>query len=158
MPALLQNPVALIALVAIVAFLVYTGIRVGPSFLTRRLIGLIFVIFGVTFITFILGFWGGGPDGVLAVNNQCGVRCTPIVLRNLENLYGLRDPWYTQYGHFLNNLVHGQLGYSFLNRSRAVTAILSSGIPVSVDLQLEAITVQLLIGVPLGIVTALRPG
>jgi ABC-type dipeptide/oligopeptide/nickel transport system permease component len=154
----LQNPVALIALVAIVGFLVYTGIRVGPSFLTRRLVGLVFVVFGVTFITFILGFWGGGPNGALAVNNQCGVRCTPVVLTNLENLYGLRDAWYVQYGNFLNSLVHGSLGYSYLHRSRAVTDILSSGVPVSVDLQLEAIGLQLVIGVPLGIFAALRAG
>jgi ABC-type dipeptide/oligopeptide/nickel transport system permease component len=158
MQTLLANPLALIALLAVLAFLVYTGVRVGPAFLIKRLAGLIFVAFGVSFITFILGFWGGGPNGVNSIDIQCGIHCTESTLRNLENFYGLRDPWYVQYGHYLQRLVHFNLGLSYNNRERTVLSILGSGIPVSIDLQLEAISLQLLLGVPLGILTALRAG
>lgn len=158
MQQLLASPLALIALLALLAFLVYTGVRVGPAFLTKRLAGLVFVALGVSFITFILGFWGGGPNGVNSIDIQCGIHCTPATLRNLEDFYGLRDPWYIQYGHFLQRLVHFDLGTSYNNRERSVISILGGGIPVSVDLQLEAISAQLLIGVPLGVLAALRAG
>jgi ABC-type dipeptide/oligopeptide/nickel transport system permease component len=158
MQQLLASPLALIILLAILAFLVYTAIRVGPGFLIKRLAGLVFVGLGVTFITFILGFWGGGPNGVNSINIQCGIHCTEGVLRNLENFYGLRDPWYVQYAHFLQRLVHFDLGYSYDNRERTVISILGSGIPVSVDLQIEAISLQLIVGVPLGILASLRAG
>ncbi len=156
--ALLSSPLALIALVALLGFLVYTAIRVGPTFLIRRLAGLIFVALGVSFITFILGFWGGGPNGALSINQQCGVHCTPQVLEAIENAYGLRDPWYIQYWHFLVRLVHFDLGTSYITRERSVNSILVSGIPISVDLQLEAISLQLIVGIPVGIFTALRAG
>jgi peptide/nickel transport system permease protein/oligopeptide transport system permease protein len=154
----LANPFAVLALVAVLAFLAFTGIRVGPGFLVKRLAGLVFVVLGVTFITFILGFWGGGPDGVDVVDIQCGAHCTPAVLTSLETFYHLRDPWYQQYGGFLQRLAHLDLGYSFSNRERTVDSILAAGVPVSVDLQVEAIGLELLIGVPLGVLAALRAG
>jgi ABC-type dipeptide/oligopeptide/nickel transport system permease component len=156
----LDSPLAALALVAILAFFVYTGIKVGPTFLVKRLAGLVFVIIGVTFITFLLGFWGAGPNGYNVVVLQCGIHCNadPSVVPNLENFYGLRDPWYQQYAHFLNNLAHFTLGYSYNNRERLVNDILASGVPVSVDLQVEAITLQLVIGIPIGIISALRSG
>ena len=158
MSSVLSSPIALGALVAILAFFVYTGIRVGPTFLIKRLAGLVFVVIGVTFITFILGFFGAGPNGATAVVNQCGIHCTPNVLVSLENFYHLRDPWYEQYGGFLTRLLHLDLGFSFNNRERTITSILASGVPVSVSLQVEAIILQLLVGVPLGIYAALRAG
>jgi ABC-type dipeptide/oligopeptide/nickel transport system permease component len=155
---LIQNPISIILLLIIIAFLVYTAIRVGPAFLIKRLAGLVFVAIGVTFITFILGFWGGGKNGENSIIIQCGIHCTQTTLQNLENFYGLRDPWYIQYGHFLQRLVHLDLGFSYDNRERTVISILGSGIPVSVDLQVEALIAQLIIGVPLGILAALRAG
>jgi ABC-type dipeptide/oligopeptide/nickel transport system permease component len=154
----LNNLPLFIAGLLLLAFLVYTGVRVGPNFLIRRLAGLIFVVFGVSFITFILGYIGAGPDGVLAVIGQCGVRCTPAVLRNLENFYGLRDPWYVQYGHYLNRLAHFDLGLTFTNREIHVWDLLRNGVPISLQLQIEAISLQLLVGIPIGVITALRAG
>jgi ABC-type dipeptide/oligopeptide/nickel transport system permease component len=145
-------------LLALLAFIVYATVRVGPAFMIKRLAGTLFVALGVTFVTFILGFWGGGPDGVLDINQLCGVHCTPQVLIALENIYHLRDPWYLQYWHFLDNLLHGSLGNSYQFRERTVNSILASGVPVSVDLQLEAISVQLIIGIPIGVLAALRAG
>jgi ABC-type dipeptide/oligopeptide/nickel transport system permease component len=153
---LLSNLPALIALLAVLAFLVYTGVRVGPSFLIRRLAGLVFVALGVSFITFILAFWGAGRNGELAVIAQCGNRCTPDLLAHLEDFYHLRDPWYQQFAEFLNRVIHGSLGYSYANRERAVNDILASGVPISVTLQLENYAVQVLLGVPIGIIAALR--
>jgi ABC-type dipeptide/oligopeptide/nickel transport system permease component len=153
-----SNLMVIVTPLALLAFLVFTGFRVGPAFLIKRLGGLVFVLLGVTFITFLLGYIGAGPDGAGVVLNQCGQRCTPSIVRNLEDFYHLRDPWYQQYGAFLSRLAHFDLGYSFLNRSRSVWDILRTGVPISVQLQLENYTVVLLIGIPIGILSALRAG
>ena len=153
-----MDPIAIGVVVALIAFFVYTGIRVGPTFLIKRLAGLIFVVIGVTFITFILGFFGAGPNGQTAVYNQCGIHCIPSILVNLENFYHLRDPWYQQYAEFLTRLLHFNLGFSFSNRETSVNSILASEVPVSVSLQIEAIALQLIIGIPLGVIAAIRAG
>ncbi len=64
----LSNLPAIITAVIVLAFLVFTGIRLGPQFLVRRLAGLIFVIFGVTFITFILGYFAATQPGIYPLN------------------------------------------------------------------------------------------
>jgi ABC-type dipeptide/oligopeptide/nickel transport system permease component len=155
---ILNNLPLLIAGLLLLAFLVFTGIRVGPNFLIRRLAGLVFVVFGVSFVTFLLVLIGAGPNGELAVIGQCTTHCTPAILRNLENFYGLRDPWYIQYVHYLNRLAHFDLGFSFTNREIRVWDILQSGVPISLSIQIEAISLNLLIGIPLGVITALRAG
>lgn len=158
MGALFSSLPAVIAVLVLLAFMAYVAIRVNPGFLIKRLAGLVFVVLGVSFITFILGFWGSGPNGIEAVIGQCGNRCTPTILRNLENIYGLRDPWYVQYGHYLQRLIHGDLGLSFANRNRTVWDILQQGVPVSLTLQAFAIPLTVIVGVPIGIYSAIRAG
>lgn len=147
-----------IAAVLLLAFLVYTGIRVGPNFLIRRLAGLVFVLIGVTFITFILGFFGAGPNGELVVITFCGPHCTGSALNNLETLFGLNQPWYVQYGQYLVRLAHFDLGLSYVNRDLHVWDLLRQGVPISLSLNVEAIILNLVVGIPLGVVTALRAG
>ena len=112
MQELLSNLPALILLIGILAALVYAGVRIGPRFLLRRLAGLIFVVIGVTFVTFILGYIT--PGNVVAV--LCGDKCPSSTRHAIEAQYGLTLPWYEQYGRFLNNLVHFNLGISFATR------------------------------------------
>lgn len=154
MDQLLSNLPALIVLIAFIGILAYSGVRVGPNFLIRRLAGLVFVLIGVTFIVFILGYLSPGT----AIDGLCGNRCTPAVLTQLQHLYGLDLPWYTQYGNFLNDLLHFNLGLSFQQRGQTVLSILGSGIPISAQVGLPAVVLQVLIGVPLGIFAAVRAG
>lgn len=154
MDQLLSNLPALIVLIAFLAILAYAGTRVGPNFLIRRLAGLVFVIIGVTFIVFILGYLSPGT----AIDGLCGNRCTLSVLAQLQHLYGLDKPWYEQYATFLNHLIHGDLGLSFQQRGQSVLNIMGSGIPISAQVGLPAVVLQVLIGVPLGILAAVRAG
>lgn len=154
MGQILSNLPALIVLVAILAILAYAGIRIGPNFLIRRLAGLVFVLFGVTFIVFILGYLSPGT----AIDGLCGNRCTLPVLAQLKHLYGLDKPWYEQYGTFLNNLLHFDLGLSFQQRGQTVLSIMGSGIPLSAEVGLPAVVLQVIIGVPLGVIAAVRAG
>lgn len=148
-----QLPLA-IALLAVIAIIVYSGFRVGPRFLIRRLTGLVFVLFGVTFITFILGYLSPGDP----LRIQCGDKCTTEILQRLDHLYGLDLPWYQQYWNFLTNLLHFNLGRSYATQGQLVWDILRDRVPVSLQLSLSALVLQLLIGIPIGIFAAVRAG
>jgi ABC-type dipeptide/oligopeptide/nickel transport system permease component len=153
MADLFSNLPEVIFLLIVVAIFAFGGIRIGPRFVIRRLAGLIFVLFGVTFITFILGYVTPGT----AVDLLCN-KCTTAKLDALYTQYGLNLPWYQQYGNFLNHLLHFDLGLSFAVRGERVLDVLGGGVPVSAQLGLSALAIQVLIGVPVGIFAAVRAG
>ena len=153
MDSFLTNLPAIITLVVIAGFLAYTGVRIGVRFLVRRIAGLFFVLFGVTFITFIMGYFAPGS----AVTQQLGVHINqPGAKKNLLHFYHLDLPWYKQYLYFIEQLLHGSLGDSFINRGESVLSILMRGVPVSAQLGLSALFVTLVIGIPLGMLAAVR--
>jgi ABC-type dipeptide/oligopeptide/nickel transport system permease component len=149
MGQLSQNLPGIIALAVLVGICAFAGIRVGPRFLIRRIAGVIFVVFGVTFITFLLGFFAPG-------NAAIGQTRDKNLIKFLEHFYGLDQPWYVQYGRFLNNLLHFNLGYSYLDRSQTVLDILGRYVPVSAQLGVTAVVLAILVGVPLGLYAAVR--
>lgn len=154
MEQLLSKLPVVIALIAVLAFLAYTGTRLGPRFVIRRLAGLVFVILGVTFITFILGYLSPiGPE-----YTQCQAKCTPALIHSLRHYYGLDRPWYTQYFSFLSTLLHGSLGLSYTAKGQTVLGIMGRGVPISAELGLSAISLQLLLGIPVGIIAAVKAG
>lgn len=143
----------IVAVLLVVAVFTFGGMRIGLRFVIRRLAGLIFVLLGVSFITFILGYiTPGSPIDLL-----CS-RCTAQKYAALHAFYGLDLPWYQQYWNFLTNLLHFNLGMSFQIRGLKVTDILSSGIPISAEIGVLAVIIQVFIGVPVGIYAAVRAG
>src|SRR5438874_13824460 len=79
------------------------------QFLGKRLIGLIFVVIGVTFITFIMGYFAPGDP----IRIQMGRHFDPLLYARLRHAYGLDLPWYQQYYNFLVALLRGDFGRSF---------------------------------------------
>ncbi len=152
MGALLSNAVGIIIVLALIGFLVFTGFRLGPRFLVRRLAGLVFVLIGVTFITFIMGYFAPGN----AVFQQLGQHYTKQQYDALIHAYGLDLPWYQQYANFVIRLLHFDLGYSFINDSRSVWSILSLYVPASVQLGVAGVVTALILGIPTGILAAVR--
>ncbi|MEO8972164.1 MAG: ABC transporter permease, partial [Ktedonobacteraceae bacterium] len=122
------------------------------QFLIKRFIGLIFVIIGVTFITFILGYFAPGDP----IRGLLGNHFTAPLYNSLRHAYGLDVPWYQQYWNFLVNLAHFNFGYSFKQQGYPVWNILKEGVPVSAELGLWALVIQVVVGVPLGIYSALK--
>ena len=122
------------------------------QFLIKRLIGLIFVILCVTFITFIMGYFAPGDP----IRTLLGQHYTLKTYLALKHAYGLDLPWYQQYLNYLNGLLHGSLGLSIVQQNRPVWDMLSSGVPVSTELALWALAIQIVVGVPLGILSALK--
>lgn len=124
-------------------------------FLITRAIGLVIVIIGVTFITFIFGYFAPGDP----VRTMLGTNHYSLFLYNsLKHTYGLDLPWWQQYFNFVVNALHGNFGLSYAYTERASWDVLKDGLPYSIELGLEALTATLLIGIPLGIFSALRTG
>jgi ABC-type dipeptide/oligopeptide/nickel transport system permease component len=84
------------------------------QFLLKRFIGLLFVVLGVTFITFIMGnFAPGDPIRVLL-----GEHPDKVLEMQLRHTYGLDLPWYQQYWNYLTHLVKFDFGLSFRYQNR----------------------------------------
>ncbi len=122
------------------------------QFLIKRFIGLMFVIIGVTFITFIMGYFAPGDP----IRTLLGEHFDPVVYASLKHSYGLDLPWYQQYFNFFTGLLRLDFGTSFHYEGRAVWDIISQGLPYSLELGLWALLLQVIVGVPLGIISAIR--
>ncbi|GHO82043.1 ABC transporter permease [Dictyobacter formicarum] len=122
------------------------------QFLLKRLLGLLFVLFGVSFITFIIGYFSP-IDPVLQLLGQ---HYTPESYARLRHAYGLDLPWYLQYFHYIVNLLHFDLGRSIHNQSRRVIDLLKDGIPISAEIATWGLLITLLLGIPAGILSAIK--
>lgn len=124
------------------------------AFVGRRLLVAIPVLLGVTLVVFsILQLIPGDPAQILLF----GSSPTPQAVANLRTQLGLDDSFFVQYGRYLGRLFTGDLGYSYVTQQSVGSEIVSR-LPYTINLTLAAMTVALLIGVPLGIVSGLRPG
>lgn len=121
-------------------------------FLLKRFIGLIFILIGVTFITFILGYFAPGDPIRESMGSHFNVRLWLI----LRHEYGFDLPWYQQYYNFLVRLIHFDLGTSFHPQQEAVWEILKDGVPITVELSFWGSIISLALGIPVGIISALR--
>lgn len=122
------------------------------QFLIKRFIGLLFVVFGVTFITFILGYLAPSDP----IKEMLGAHYTYASWFRLRHEFGLDLPWYQQYFQYIGGLLHGDLGTAFHPQQRAVWDILKDGVPISTELAFWGTIVTLLVGIPVGIWSALR--
>jgi oligopeptide transport system permease protein len=116
----------------------------------RRLLGVVPTLFCIVSASFfIVRLAPGGPfDQEQAL--------APQIRANLDKLYGLDQPVGVQYLHYLNGLAHGELGPSFKLRDFSVGELIAQGLPLSLTLGSAAILLAILIGIPLGIVAAVR--
>ena len=118
--------------------------------ISRRALSLIFVLFSVTFLTFIVSYLAPGDP----VRNMMGGRQDPVRYEFLRHMYGFDLPWYQQYFNFLWHLLHGNLGYSFKYPERPVWELIATGVPVSFKLGLTALLLSIIVGVPAGVFAA----
>ncbi len=120
------------------------------AFLSRRLVQAVAVVVGVTIIVFIVvHLLPGGPRALL------GPKTTPRQLRLFTVQNGLDKPIFVQYIHYLGNLIRGNLGYSY-HYNQSVGSLLVQNLPKSALLVGLAYGIALLIGVPLGLLQAVR--
>jgi peptide/nickel transport system permease protein len=119
--------------------------------LTRRLLLLLFVVWGISLVTFMLArVVPTDPARLIA-----GPRASPEAVAVVRRDYGLDRPAVEQYIRYMAGLVSGDLGRSFTTK-RPVTEDLRAFFPATVELALAALLIALLLGLPIGIIAALR--
>ncbi len=123
------------------------------GYLVRRVIQAIVVVIGVTIIAFVLqSLVATGPGLAHAI---IGPRATPAQIKTFVGEYGLSQPLPVQYAHFLWQLLHGNLGYSY-KENQTVDAIIAHALPKDVVLVGTALVLSILIAVPVGLLQAVR--
>ncbi len=119
-------------------------------FIARRILETIPVLFIIVTVTFfMIRFVPGGPF-------TAEKAVTPEILHNLEAHYGLDQPLWRQYLHYLGGLLHGDLGPSFKYPNRTVNEIIAETMPVSFELGGEALAVALVLGLTAGVLAAVK--
>lgn len=123
------------------------------AFLAHRSVGLLWVLFGISVVTFVaVQLIPGDPARVLT-----GPEATPEMLAQVRRDLGLDEPALVQFGRYLVRLVAGDLGVSILSR-RPVLADLVDRYPATIELTLASLVVSTLVGVPLGVAAAVGRG
>src|SRR5258708_13534698 len=100
------------------------------QFLVKRFIGLLFVLLGVTFITFIMGYFAPGDP----IRTLLSEHFRPDLYAHLKHAYGLYLPWYQQYWNYITHLVRFNFGLSFKAQGRPPWDILKNVPPPPMNL------------------------
>jgi peptide/nickel transport system permease protein len=118
------------------------------AYLVRRLLWALVLILAVALVTFIIFF-------VIPTNRVGNVRHRESTT-NINEQVGVHGPVYLQYARFLWHLGHFSLGHSFRSE-QSVSELVAAAAPVTASLVVGGAVVWLLIALPLGILSALRP-
>jgi peptide/nickel transport system permease protein len=123
------------------------------AYLIRRFIGAIGVIFGVATISFVMVFLMPGD----AARMYAGPRAPEETVQRIRVIWGLDQPLPVQYFRYLGRAIQGDFGESTRDKRPVLKAVIER-LPATIELALSGLFVELVIGVPLGILAALRPG
>jgi peptide/nickel transport system permease protein len=120
------------------------------TFIIRRILQMVLVLFGVSIIVFVIMFLVPTDAATL----QAGKNQNPERVEMIRKQLGLDQPIYKQYVLFVQRLFNGDLGESY-QLQRPVSEMIRENIPNTAQLALAAVLIELL-GIPLGIYSALR--
>lgn len=120
-------------------------------YLFGRFFHMILVLFGISVVVFLmLKLTPGDPAATML-----GVQATPAELARVRHAMGLDRPWIVQFGIWAQNLLHGDLGASYINH-KPVSELILTRFPVTLELTIGAMLFAAAIGIPAGIVSASR--
>ncbi len=120
-------------------------------YVLKRLLLAIPVLLGVTFVMFLIALITPGDPAVILL----GERATPEELATLREQLGLNDPWYQQYFDYVSKAARGDFGTSYRSRTPVFEELMDR-FPNTVQLTVAAMAVALLIGIPLGVLSAVK--
>lgn len=120
-------------------------------YVLRRLLQLIPVFFGTTFLIYVLVYYVPGDPFA----GKCGQRaCPPAYVAYLTHKFNLDKPLIVQYFTYMKNVFQGDFGMTYNNRS--INAIIANAYPNTVKLALVALAFEIVIGITAGVLTGLR--
>lgn len=122
-------------------------------FLIRRILQGIFVLALMTFTVYAIFFLGPGPQYVARA--LAGKSATPAEIQQVSHQLYLDKPWYVSYGHYMDGLIHGNLGIDYYNHV-PVTTTIAQALPITLSLVVGAAVIWLIIGLATGILSAVR--
>jgi peptide/nickel transport system permease protein len=120
----------------------------------KRLHGALPTLVGVSFLSFL--FIRLIPGDAIAARLGTSTALSPDQLASLRAYFGLDQPIPVQYWNWLSSLIHGDAGYS-IRTGRPVFVEIAQRLPATGELTAAAAAIAVAIGVPLGLVSALRP-
>ena len=142
------------------------------SFIVKRVLSGIVVLWAIVTVVYLMEHAPGTPDPLRLL---LGSHYTPTAYQRLAHQYGLDIPGWQQYlqylglapvfswfgihfgtGPTITGLLEGNLGYSYQYQGTPVWSLMSTGIPVTLKLGLYALVVSLVVGIPIGLISALK--
>ncbi|HLO33092.1 MAG TPA: ABC transporter permease [Anaerolineales bacterium] len=123
------------------------------TYLARRILQAIPVLFGISIITFVLVYYlPADPARMYA-----GPSATVETVARIRHELGLDQPFWIQYIRYVERVMHGDLGFSYRKQIEVTTLILQR-IPYTFALTLGGVFVELILGLPIGIASAVARG
>jgi oligopeptide transport system permease protein len=127
-------------------------VRVG-TYVLRRLLQMIPVFLGATFLIFYLVL--GMPGDPLA--SMCGERgCDPATAASLRAQFHIGEPLHIQYFEYMKGIVTLDFGETFSRRP--VMEVMRDAFPITIRLATVAFLIEIFVGIPLGLLAGLRRG
>lgn len=124
------------------------------DYVIRRLLLVIPIMLGVSFLTF--GVFRVIPGD--ACVTTLGFGATPETIKDCQREHGLDKPWYEQYWNWSSNVATGDLGTSLTESDLPVNTELGRRLPVTLELMAMTMFISLFLGIPPGVLSAIRPG
>jgi peptide/nickel transport system permease protein len=124
------------------------------AYIVRRMLWAILLLLVVSFLTFVIFYVFPSADPAVL---RAGRNATPSLIAQIRHNLGLDQPFYDQYWRYLKGIVtRFDLGYSYYN-SESVRSEIFARVPATISLTVGGFIVWMLIGLPVGIVSAIRP-
>jgi len=121
-------------------------------YIVRRLLWLPVLLLVVSFVTFTLGLHGPGDPCQV----RLGQRVNPEALARCRRQEGLDRPLAVQYADYIRKALQGDLGVSLMYQGQPVGRLIAKRLWVSVQLNMVALALGMVVGIPLGTIAALR--
>ncbi|MCC8067795.1 MAG: ABC transporter permease, partial [Clostridiales bacterium] len=122
----------------------------------KRLLQMLIVLFGISFLTFILTYLSPG-DPVTAMYSASGSMPSEAVLEATREELGLNKPFLVQYWNWLAGCLQGDFGTSY-SMHKPVLQLLSSRLLPTLKLAFVSLLIMLIVSVPLGMLAAVYRG
>ena len=125
------------------------------AYIVRRLLLMLVTLFGVSVIVFVLLHIV--PGNIVDILFAAAGYVDPTDKIHLERELGIDQPLAVQYAHWIGGLLHGDLGYSYVSEKPAIDEILPR-LPITARLAGLALAFSALIGIPVGVISAVKQG